>query len=73
MDNPSNKQIAHDMAMAFVQADLNEMTGNQRQEELLLINRNAKVGKAKSTTIMTNYQHAYSTIRQYLDSVDPAL
>lgn len=73
MSQPTNKQIAHDMAMAFVQADLNEMSRDKRQEELLLINKNAQSKKATSTTIMSNYDYAYSTILRYLDNVDPAL
>lgn len=69
----SNEQLAHDMAMAFVQADLNDMSGTQRVEELSLIHQNVQANKSNSTTIISNYKHYYITILQYLDSGESVL
>ncbi|MCH9393134.1 hypothetical protein MM193_00275 [Limosilactobacillus reuteri] len=62
MSRPSNEQIAHDMAMAFIQADLSSMSGNERLEEIEAIKDDADPTKPNTSTIIDNFNHYYQII-----------
>ncbi|WP_076462057.1 hypothetical protein [Limosilactobacillus caccae] len=62
MSRPSNEQIAHDMAMAFIQADLSSMSGNERLEEIEAIKDDADPAKPNTSTIIDNFNRYYQII-----------
>lgn len=62
MSQLTNEQIAHDMAMAFVQADLNSMNGKERLAELKAIKDDADPSKPDTTTIIDNFNRYYRII-----------
>lgn len=62
MLRPSNEQIAHDMAMAFIQADLSSISGSERLEELKAIKDDADPSKPNTSTIIDNFNRYYRII-----------
>lgn len=62
MSRPSNEQIAHDMAMAFIQADLSSMSGNERLKEIEAIKDDADPAKLNTSTIIDNFNRYYQII-----------
>lgn len=62
MSRPSNEQIAHDMAMAFIQADLSSISGNERLEEIEAIKDDADPTKPNTSTIIDNFNRYYQII-----------
>ncbi len=68
MAKVSKEQLAHDMAMAFVQADVNEMGSNNRLAELKIMEDNLKAGKLNSNSLFLNYDHYYSLFLKHLEA-----
>ena len=66
MSRPSNEQIAHDMAMAFIQADLSSISGSERLEELKSIKDDADPSKSNTSTIIDNFNRYYRIILEDL-------
>ena len=68
MPKISNEQLAHDMAMTFVQADVNELGPNRRLEELKIMQDNLEAGKLKTNSLYLNYYHYYDLFLNHLQA-----
>lgn len=68
MPKISNEQLAHDMAMTFVQADVNELGPNRRLEELKIMQDNLEAGKLKTNSLYLNYHHYYDLFLNHLQA-----
>lgn len=66
-----NEQRAHDIALAFLQHDLNSMSGKDVNDERFTISQNAD-NKAsgrniRTTSVLDQYQDLYKQITSLLD------
>lgn len=68
MSRISNEQLAHDMAMAFVQADINEMGSENRLEELKIMEDNINAGEIQANSPFLNYHHYYDLFLKHLEA-----
>ncbi|MEY8441849.1 hypothetical protein AALA17_04215 [Lactobacillaceae bacterium 24-114] len=68
MSKISNEQLAHDMAMTFVQADVDEMGSANRLDELRILEENLKAGKVKANSLYVNYHHYYKLFLNHLEA-----
>lgn len=61
-----NETRAHDLAMAFIQADINNLSGSERTDERLSILHNAN-SDTHEANLIDSYNHLYDSILKNLN------
>lgn len=61
-----NEQRAYDLALAYIQADINSLSGVERTEEKLSILHNAG-SNTKEANLIDSYNHLYDSILKSLN------
>ena len=58
----NKEKLAQGLALAFVQADLSEMSTSDRLDEITAIKDDANPDKPNTTTVIDNYKRYYKAI-----------